>query len=80
MTIKVNKNHKWNQAPKYKAPLLNYNLIPSLPSYTTMDIPKLLEPYNYYINGSFYPLVQISEDNWIAKTASYGIYNPIKNI
>jgi ribonuclease HI len=52
----------------------------TFPNYTFALPPKFPPLYNYYTDGSFTPPKQIAPNTWCPKKASYGIYNPIKDL
>jgi ribonuclease HI len=53
---------------------------PHFPNYT-FALPQKFPPmYSYYTNGSFTPPKQVAPNTWRPEKASYGIYNPIKDL
>jgi hypothetical protein len=73
--------HKTRHTLPDPPPLLYiHNNTNPLPNYTFALPLKFPPKYSYYTDGSFKPPKQISTNNWRSKTASYGIYGPIKDL
>jgi hypothetical protein len=77
---KVQNNKNWNTLPDPPPPIHFVHLALPLPNYTFALPLKYPPEYSYYTDGSFYPPKQISPNNWRPETASYGVFNPIKNL
>ena len=79
LNIEVNKNHLWNKSQDLILTPHKDNP-PPLPLYPNNLPYKFPIQYSYFIDGSFYPHVEISPGIWQAETASYDIYNAHKNL
>jgi hypothetical protein len=73
----VNPNKIWNFL--IYPPQLKYPSSPP-PDYHTNLPPKFPHQYSYYIDGSFKPTKEKSNNNWKQEKAGYRIYNLHKNI
>ena len=80
LQTKVQTHKSWHTLP-YPPSLLHItnNIIP-LSNYTFILPIKFPPEHSYYTEVSFKPPKQISINNWRPETASYGVYNPIKNL
>ena len=70
----------WHTLPHPPSQIHNINSTPPFPNYTFALPLKYPPEYSYYIDGSFFPPKQISPNNWRPEMASYGVFNPIKNL
>ena len=77
---KVNHHKLWSTLPNPPSRSYDTTNISPLPNYTFALPSKYPPEYSYYTNGSFFPPKQISPNNWRPKMASYGIFNPIKDL
>ena len=77
---KVHYNQIWHTLPNPPPQTHFTNTIIPLPNYT-LELPLKYPPeYSYYTDGSFFHPKQISPNNWRLEMASYGVFNPIKNL
>jgi ribonuclease HI len=77
---KVQIHKTWHTLPDPPPLLYTHHITNPLPNYTFVLPIKFPPEYSYYTDGSFKPPKQISANNWQPKTASYGIYSPIKDL
>ena len=77
---KINYNKIWSTLPNPPFRNSDNHNTQLLLNYTFALPPKYPPKYSYYIDGSFFPPKQISSNNWRPETASYGVFNPIKNL
>jgi hypothetical protein len=77
---KVQHHKTWNILLDPSFPIYPTHPPQPFPTYTVALPLKFPPEYSYYIDGSFYPPKQIAPNRWKPETASYGVYNPIKDI
>jgi hypothetical protein len=77
---KVKNDKTWHTLSTLILPMYTNTYIPPIPNYTFALPVKFLPEYSYYMDGSFKPPKQIAPNIWRPEKASYGIYNPIKNL
>jgi hypothetical protein len=76
--VKTEKNWHILSIPSY--PVRTNTSTPHFPNYT-FALPQKFPPmYSYYTDGSFKPPKQVAPNTWRPEKASYGIYNPIKDL
>jgi hypothetical protein len=77
---KVKNDKTWHTLPTLFFPPYTNSNIPLFPHYTFALPLKFPLEYSYYTDGSFTPPKQIAPNTWHPEMASYGIFNPSKNL